>query len=205
MEINDLSRLTAALQTKLSEALTNLTRQQVSLSLDKCGIVSIIKMHEWLKKPEEAITTVYIPIMGEVTGDIFVFLPIESAQALSDLMMGQPVGTTSFISEFEASALKELGNITTGVIVTEIANMLKISMMLTVPNLATDMAGALIDQVLIEYGETADQLLAFNFPFTISVQEKTIMGSFILFFDKASSDTINQKLTSPNATGGNLA
>jgi chemotaxis protein CheC len=193
--ISELGSLTTSLQQKLNEAMHSLTRQTVNLSLQESGVLTIPEVHKWLNSPNQAYTAVYVPIMGEVTGDIFVFLPEQSALALADIMIGNPIGTTSIISEFEGSALKEMGNITTGVIVTEIANALKISMMLTTPNLATDMVTALVDQVLIEYGEVSEELLALKFPFEINPEGSKIEGSFILFFDKASSDLITQKLT----------
>lgn len=201
--ISELTSLTTSLQQKLNEAMHSLTRQAVNLSLQESGVLTIPEVHSWLNSPNQAYTAVYVPIMGEVTGDIFVFLPEQSALALADIMIGNPIGTTSIISEFEGSALKEMGNITTGVIVTEIANALKMSMMLTTPNLATDMVTALVDQVLIEYGEISEKLLALKFPFEIAPEGTKIEGSFVLFFDKASSDLITQKLSSNNSSQGN--
>ncbi len=192
--ISELSSLTTSLQKKLNEAMSSLTRQPVDLSIKESGMLTITEVHKWLESPDSAFTTIYVPIIGEVTGDIFVFLPEQSAHAIADLMIGNPPGTTTMITEFEGSALKEMGNITTGVIVTEIADALKISMMLTTPNLATDMVGALVDQVLIEYGEISNQLLGLQFPFQLKQQNTEITGSFVLFFDKASSDSITQKL-----------
>jgi len=193
--VTELLSLTTSLQKKLNEAMSSLTRQTVDLSIKDSGILTTTEVHQWLEAPDNAYTAIYVPIIGEVTGDIFVFLPEQSAHAIADLMIGNPLGTTTMITEFEGSALKEMGNITTGVIVTEIADALKISMMLTTPNLASDMVGALVDQVLIEYGEVSDKLLGLQFPFIIKPQGTEITGSFILFFDKASSDIITKKLS----------
>lgn len=198
--ITELAVLTAGLQEKLNQAMANLTHQPVQLSLQEGGLISIKEVHQLVAGSEQASTAIYIPIMGEVTGDIFLFMPQLAAQATADLMIGNPVGTTTMITDFESSALKEMGNITTGVIVTEIANLLKISMMLTVPNLATDMIGALIDQVLIEYGETADELLILRFPFVITKETASIEGSFVLFFDKVSSDLIMKAIKNIGGT-----
>lgn len=192
--VTELTTLTTSLQKKLNEAMASLTRQSVDLSIKESGVLSTTEVHKWLSAPENAFTAIYVPIVGEVTGDIFVFLPEQSAHSIADLMIGNPLGTTTMITEFEGSALKEMGNITTGVIVTEIADALKLSMMLTTPNLATDMVGALVDQVLIEYGEVSDKLLGLQFPFSIKPQDVEINGSFVLFFDNASFDIINSKI-----------
>lgn len=192
--VDELKQLTANLEGKLTEAMSNLTRLKVELKLKDGGMISISEVQKWLTNTDAASTTIYIPIMGDVVGDIFLFMSNNSTNMFVDLMMNRPVGTTTFLSEFEKSALQELGNITTGVIVTEIADMLGLSMMLTVPNLATDMVGALVDQVLIEYGETSNELMALNFPYAVTVEDKTAEGCFLLFFNKASSDLIVAKL-----------
>lgn len=189
--ISQLSQLTAVLETKLNQALVSLTRQPISLNLRNSGIVPITDVMERLGSTVKT-TAVYIPILGDVTGDIFVLLPELAAMSLADLMIGNPPGTTKIVGEFEASAIKELGNITTGVIVTEIANSLRISMMLTTPNLASDTVSAMIDQVLIEYGETASDLLLIEFPF--SVESMGIDGSFLLLFNKETSELLEKRL-----------
>lgn len=200
--VDELQRLTQNLEVKLTEAMSNLTRLKVELKLKDGGMINIVEVQKWLSNTEAASTTIYIPIMGDVVGDIFLFMSNNSTNMFVDLMMNRPIGTTMFLSEFEKSALQELGNITTGVIVTEIANMLGLSMMLTVPNLATDMVGALVDQVLIEYGETSNELMALNFPYSVTVEDKTAEGCFLLFFNKASSDLIVEKLKSHQSTQG---
>lgn len=201
--IGELNQLTSPLQQKLNDALSSLIRKPVTLSLKNGGIVSITSVHEWMETPQESYTAIYIPIMGDVIGDIFVFMPQRAAYLIADLMIGNPLGTTTTLGEFESSALKELGNITTGVIVTELANTLNMSMMLTVPNLASDMVGALVDQVLIEYGETSDDLLVIQFPFSIELDNQTVNGSFDLFFDKNSTDQIVSRLQQKNSNQGN--
>ncbi|KKR36213.1 MAG: hypothetical protein UT66_C0001G0037 [candidate division CPR2 bacterium GW2011_GWC1_39_9] len=94
--------------------------------------------------------------------------------------------------------MKEFGNITFGVIITEIANALHVPIMLTVPNLATGMANALFDQVLIEYGETAMDMLAVQMPFRI--ENVNSEGTFLILFDKKSSDTIGVKLANDQSS-----
>ena len=195
--IPQFEQLNTQIQDRLNLALTNLLHKEISLEVGKCVILPIIEVHDdILNQTETYVMAVYIPIIGDVTGDVFTILPVQSANTVADLMIGNPLGTTNYIGEFETSALKEMGNIATGVIVTEIANMLSISMMLTIPNLANDMAGALIDQVLIEYGANSNDLLAIEFPF--KVKDLDINGNFLMLFDQHSSEAITQKLESLN-------
>ena len=194
--ITQLDQLVNGIQAKLNEALGSLTQKSVNLQLKQSGLMPITEAQKLLENIPGRVTAVYIPIIDNVTGDIFVFLPSELANNLADILIGNPPGTTNVVGEYESSALKEFGNITFGVIVTEIANQLKLPMMLTVPNLATDMANALLDQVLIEYGETAMDMLAIQMPFT--VENIPLEGNFLILFDKASSDTIAARLSGIN-------
>lgn len=194
--ITQLDQLVNSIQTKLNDALGSLMQKSVSLQLKQSGLMPITEAQKLLENIPGRVTAVYIPIIDNVTGDIFVFLPSELANNLADILIGNPLGTTNVIGDYESSALKEFGNITFGVIVTEIANQLKLPMMLTVPNLATDMANALLDQVLIEYGETAMDMLAIQMPFTI--ENIPLEGNFLILFDKASSDAIAARLSGIN-------
>ena len=189
-----IQQLTASLEPKLKSATASLLQQEVELNLQKTGVLDIAEVHDHVDTMGK-VTAIYLPIMGDVVGDIFTFLPDESANHVVDLMMGNSLGTTKLIGEFETSALKEFGNITSGVIVTELANSLNISMILTVPNLATDMVGALVDQVLIEYGASGTNLLAIEMQFVVS--DHQIDGTFLTLFDQNTSDLIRSKLVTP--------
>lgn len=190
--VDQLNQLVKQIQGRLNDALLSLTRKPVNIKLKTSGLMPITEAHKLLDNVPGQVTAVYIPIIGDIIGDIFVFLPGEMANNIADLLIGKLPGTTRVIGEFESSALKEFGNITFGVIVTELANSLKMPMMLTVPNLATDMASALMDQVLIEYWENSPDMLAIQMPFVI--ENVILEGNFIILFDKKSSDLISSKL-----------
>lgn len=193
MESSDIfDKLTKSVQQKLNDALASMVNRDVDFEIKKQGIITIPEVHNLVDQSGTNVTSVYIPIMGDVVGDIFIFLPEQAGRNLADLLIGNEQGTTKIIGDFEMSALKEVGNITTGVIVTELADELKLSMMLTTPNLATDMVGALVDQVLIQYGETSNDLLAIEFKFKIKDLE--IEGSFLLLFDEEASVLIKKKI-----------
>jgi chemotaxis protein CheC len=190
--VTQLDELIIKIQNNLNEALRSITRKPVCLELKHSGIMQITEAQSLLENIQGQVTAVYIPIINDVIGDIFVFLPVELAHNIADILIGNEPGTTKVVGDFESSALKEFGNITFGVIITQLANALNLPMMLTVPNLATDNASALLDQVLIEYGETANDMLAIQMPFTI--ENVANEGSFIMLFDKKSSDMISSKL-----------
>ena len=188
--VSNLDSLAGTLQEKLSKALSSVVGQPVSLQLGHFGLVPLHEIQQMAG--QSSVTAIYIPLMGDLLGDIFLFLDSVTAVVFADMMMGNEVGKTTAIGEFESSALKELGNITSGVIVTELANQLKLSIILTIPNLVTDFAQAVIDQVLISYAENDSEALAIYLPFT--VEGHAAAGSFLLLFDKAGFERITARL-----------
>ena len=188
--VTGLDGLANILQQKLSGALSSVVGQPVSLQLGHFGLVPLGEIQRMAG--QASVTAIYIPLMGDLVGDIFLFLDSVGSVVLADLMMGNAPGKTSAIGEFEASALKELGNITSGVIVSELANQLKLSIILTVPNLVSDFAQAVIDQVLIAYSENDSEALAVYLPFVI--EGHAASGSFLLLFDKKGFERISTQL-----------
>ncbi len=187
-----LDNLTKTIQKKLNDSLSSITNSKIKLTISENGILTIPEVHSLMSNSTQQVTTVYIPLMGDIVGDIFLFLSESSDTHIADMMLGNEIGTTNILGEFETSAIKELGNITTGVIVTELADQLGISMMLTTPNIATDMASALVDQVLVQYGEVSNDLLAMEFVFNL--KEEEVNGSFLLLFDNESSQKMRESL-----------
>ena len=192
--IDSINALSASVQGKLAEALQSVIRSPVNLQLGHSGLVPLKEVKQMIGGASA--TSIYIPLLGDLNGDIFLFIDGLGASVLADLMIGNEAGTTSVVGDFEVSALKELGNITTGVIVAELANQLGLSLMLTVPNIATDFAGAVIDEVLITYAATHTEALAIHMPFTL--EGHIVSGFFLLLFDQTGFEVIIQKLHGGN-------
>ena len=68
-----LNKLVSGIQSKLNEALHSLTRREVNLNLKTSGLMPITEAQKLVQNISGQATTVYIPIMGDVVGDIFVF------------------------------------------------------------------------------------------------------------------------------------
>lgn len=192
-----LDTLARTIQEKLSAGLTSVFQNPVNLQLGHLGLVPLCEIEKFTG--QGSMTSIYIPLLGDVMGDIFLFMGNMEAAAMADLMMGNPAGTTSQIREYEASALKELGNITSGVIITEMANTLQLSMMLTTPNYSSDFATAVVDQVLISYAENGSDAYAMHIPF--NVEGHLISGFFLILFDKMSLDLILSRMVQAGQGG----
>jgi chemotaxis protein CheC len=193
-----LNSLVGVIEEKLGEAIGAVVRQPVSLKLGHFGTMPLSEVDRLAGRNQA--TIIYVPLTGDVAADIFLVLNDTAGPLFVDMMMGNPVGTTAIIGEFEGSALKELGNITSGVVVSELANVLKLSIMLTTPNMVTDYPSAVIDQALISYAEQGTEAFALHLPFTIT--GFAAGGSFLLIVDAPGMRTIMDALS---AGGDNVS
>ena len=94
-----------------------------------------------------------------MSATILVVFPLQQAYLLLDMLFNYPLGQSATIDEVGASALEEVGNILAGSYLTSLSTFTGLTFVPMVPALAVDMAGAVLDYVLAEFGQVADQVL----------------------------------------------
>ena len=83
---------------------------------------------------------------------------MQQAYLLLDMLFNYPLGQSATIDEVGAWLLKK-GNILAGSYLTSLSTFTGLTFVPMVPALAVDMAGAVLDYVLAEFGQVADQVL----------------------------------------------
>ena len=86
-------------------------------------------------------------------------------------------GETEF-TELDQSALQEVGNIISGAYLSAISSMTNLTIAVSVPSLAFDMAGAILSVPAIEFGKMGDKALLIESQF--KDLDVDISGYFIL-------------------------
>jgi chemotaxis protein CheC len=127
------------------------------------------------------IVGVYNRILGDMQGGFLLTFPIESAYALADILLKKGMGQTKEIDEMDKSALEEAGNQITWAFINALSKMTNLEFSLSVPRMAVDMAGAIIDFILIELVEVAEYAMVLEILFN-DVPE-TITGKFFIIPD----------------------
>ncbi len=134
---------------------------------------------------------IFLGIEGDITGSIMFLLGEDAAKHLSGkLMMGMETPDQGF-SEMELSALKEVGNIITGAYLNALSTLTGLKIYPSVPDLAVDMAGALLSVPAIEFGIQGDKILLIQTQFFDEVQ---LDGYFILVPEMESYEIILKAL-----------
>lgn len=165
-------------------AVSQMVNRRITLSVPAIRLVPITEAARAIGDPQALIAGVYCKVMGELSGGFILTFPREIAFTLSDMLLNVPAGKTRILDELGKSALQEMGNVVIGAFVAALAKILNKSMLMSVPKFAFDMAGAVIDFILVELAEVAEQALVMEIVF--SDVNKTIDGRFFVLADPGS-------------------
>ncbi|MDI3537986.1 MAG: chemotaxis protein CheC [Bacillota bacterium] len=173
-------------------ALAQLVGRPIHMEVPDVLWVPLDEVAARLGGPEKPVAGILLGVEGEAPATILFALPLSQAYTLLDIMLGRSPGTTSALDELEQSALQETGNILTGAYLNSLNAFTNLGFRPTVPALAVDMAGAVLDYVLAEFGQVADQVLLIETEFRAEGQEVT--GYFFLVPEPPSLNAIFRAL-----------
>ena len=161
-------------------ALSQLIGRRVDLEVPKVLLEDIGKVPDIAGGPGSLVAGLFFQILGEARGHIFMIFPEESARFIVALACGEKeVG--SLEEEMHVSAMKEVGNILASAFLSAISQLSGLSLIPSVPGLAYDMAGSILDDVLIELSMLADKALVIETLFKEA--DEKIDGHFFLLPD----------------------
>lgn len=175
-------------------ALSQLLGRRILLNVPRVQVLPISDVPDVVGGPETPVAGLFFRIFGQAAGSILILLPQDSALSLVQDILKQKVSAVPSLQEMEASALKEVGNILAGSYLNAIGQMLHLVLIPSIPGLALDMAGAVLDTMLIELSREGETALLIETEF---LSESTITGHFFLLPDPDSLDLILTILQRP--------
>lgn len=202
-EIATLRTLGAIGANNAAQALTKMLGTVVSVITVGARVLPIEKLAETVGSPEDIVTTVTLPLYGDVSGNIALIFPQESALKLADLLSKSSVGTTKELSEMDQSALSETGNIVAGTFLGALSNYVELNMVEGVPALATDMVKAIVDDILARFAVKLKVAVAFQVDFEFGTVG--LSGYSFALFDPDSAEKVIKKLRERMEKEGTLA
>ena len=158
--------------------LSRLLKRRIRIRVPYAGLLPIREVPELLGGASSRVAAVYFLVTGTVSGSLLLLYPLKQAVRLTDLVLHRRRRSTPVLDELAQSALKEVGNITTGAYLTALSEVGRIRLMHSIPSLAMDMLQAALDGVLIRSSQKADQVVALGTEF--EVERERIPGH--LFF-----------------------
>jgi chemotaxis protein CheC len=171
-------------------ALSQLIGETIYLRVPRVAVTDIAQVPELIGGAERVVAGITLKILGEARGSILLIFPRDSAQRLLACLLRQDEAGP-VLSEIGASTLKEVGNILASAYLNALGSLLHLTLIPSVPMLAYDVAGAVVDFVLIKLSRTGDLALMVETEFHGGTPDaEGIKGHFFLLPDPASLDFI---------------
>lgn len=162
-------------------ALAKMLNKKVDMDVPKVRILEFKDINDILGGAETLVVGILLRVNGDIAGDIMFILELDAARVLVNILMGKPVDNTDEFSEMDISALKEVGNILTGSYLNALSTLTNLKIMPSVPDVAIDMAGAILSVPAIEFGKVGDTILYIETAFTEG--STRVVGDFLLIPD----------------------
>lgn len=173
-------------------ALARLLNRKVDMEVPKVKILGFQEVSETLGGAEIPVVGILLKVSGDLTGNIMFILQQHAATMLVNMLMGRPLETKQEFNEMDISALKEIGNILTGSYLSALSALTNLKIMPSIPDLAIDMAGAILSVPAIEFGKVGDTVLYIETEF--SEGNEKVVGDFFLVPDFDTYDVLLKAL-----------
>lgn len=135
-------------------ALSQILGEDVDLKIPEVHFLTATKVASVLGIPASPFVCVRVGMVGDVMGDLFLFVPEEHKTHLIRVAEQKTPQSTADIS-----ALTEIGNILAGVYLTAIHDFCRLNIYHTVPVIAIDMVQALLDECIISLARQVKELI----------------------------------------------
>jgi chemotaxis protein CheC len=165
-------------------ALAKMMNKRVDMNVPKINVLEFKDINDILGGAETLVVGILLRVTGDITGNIMFMLDIPSARLLVNLLMGDGTlecSNEEGFSDIEQSALKEIGNILAGSYLSALSSLTNLLIMPSVPDLAIDMAGAILSVPAIEFGKVGDTVLYIETEFSDGCSK--VLGDFLLVPD----------------------
>lgn len=171
-------------------ALAQMVSAKIDMTVPKVKILPFTEVPDQIGGADLHVAGIYFNVQGQAPASILFILAIEKACLLIDMLLGRPPGQTGIydLDEMEMSAMMELGNILSSTYLNSLSMFTSLSFITSVPALGIDMAGAVLDAILAQFGEVGDHVLVLETEFTKDDQD--VVGHFFLLPEPGSLDII---------------
>lgn len=166
-------------------ALSKMTDRVIMIDVPEVSIIRLEDVGTVTGEPDDVVAAVMMKVLGDVTGRTVQIFPGPSAVKLVGLVSGgvEPEFPGGF-TDAHQETLKEIGNIIVGAYLNALSEFMGLLLIMSVPAIAIDMAGAVMTTSYLNFGEEQDHVLCVNTGMIIG--DDRIRGHFLLIPDATS-------------------
>lgn len=173
-------------------SLAKMIDKKVDMAVPEVKIMGFDRVSQILGGEEMLVVGILLNVTGDITGNMMFILDITAARKLVNILLGSDDETNLEFNELELSALKEIGNILTASYLSALAGLTNLKILPSVPELAIDMAGAILSVPAIEFGKVGDSVLYIETEFNEGITR--VFGDFLLIPDVESYEVLLRAL-----------
>ena len=172
LQLDALRELANIASGNAATALAQMLGREVGLNVPRVLALPLADAVEACGSPDDATTSVVIPLEGDIEGVVLLLIEPEGAEALCG-MLGVEAG-----SEIGESAMREIGNILGTSCLNALASMTGLHLEPRPPHLTTDMRGAIVSSLALAQDTATELVLVLDSELEVSGEPCSI--SFVL-------------------------
>ncbi len=152
---------------KSSEVLTKMLNTTAKIELKNVNFVDITEITASVNQSDFEAIGSFILLSGDAPFKFLFYVQLEDAFILTDLFIGQKVGTTKAYDEYVSSTVQEIGNILSSAISNVFASDFQIKMLPEPPSVIRDFSGTLFSELIMDMALQEDKILLIESLFEI--------------------------------------
>lgn len=131
-------------------SLSVLTGRPFNMTVPYAENVALTSIPQMIGDGDGLTVGIYMPVEGDIEGHMAFLFPWESACRIWTMLLGAPPTGPEEVSELEASAMIEVGNIINSSFLNAISDMTEYKLHATPPFVAVDQASSILSAVVTE-------------------------------------------------------
>jgi chemotaxis protein CheC len=142
-------------------ALSVMLKTEVDIGVPDVKVCDIVHIPDAFGGPEKIQTGIFVSISGFLDGYILFLLNTESIETIANIISSEHQEITS------QQIIAEVANIIVGAYVGALSDMINQPLLLSPPEIAQDMVGALLDNIIARVMSAADETVLINTKLTV--------------------------------------
>ena len=174
-------------------ALSQLLNRKISIVVPRIHFIPVEEVPAVVGGAGKLVVGLVLRVLGDLPTTLLFVFSQRDALKLAGFMTARPLSNSSVITELEHSALKEIGVILANAYLGALSSFVGMGLVPCVPEIIVDMAGAIVDYLLIELSCTSKFALLIESEF--QEVSTSVIGHFFLLPDPAGLEIIIKAIT----------
>lgn len=175
-----------------ASAVSEMLGKPVQMRVPDVRVLEYQQVIDELGGAEKIITGILVPLSGDIKGMMMFLLQDSFARVVLNTFLQKENVSVHSLDETEMSTIKEMGNIMAGSYLHALSDLTGLTIDMSVPSMSVDMLGAIMNVILVEFGEVGDRVLFIDDGFVIDNID--IKSNIILIPEMESLDILMKKL-----------